>query len=173
MTFSIGLSWHKIFGNARSWIMHSGTPIMIETFLHVFWASRNNCTIGRLFNARIPIFALWQKKKKMLIGSALFRIHDIELHYMSVMCRRTRTKVSVRLVLMSFHALLPCPAGPAKSRRHPHFPEAFRTNIVLHDDEAKSFIDTMVVNTPEEMKITSEELAEMQQIAKKLGFSPL
>ena len=39
--------------------------------------------------------------------------------------------------------------------------EAFRTNIVLHDDEAKSFIDTMVVNTPEEMKITSEELAEM------------
>jgi adenylate cyclase class IV len=51
--------------------------------------------------------------------------------------------------------------------------EAFRTNIVLHDDEAKSFIDTMVVNTPEEMKITSEDFAEMQQIAKKLGFSPL
>ena len=44
--------------------------------------------------------------------------------------------------------------------------EAFRTNIVLRDDEARFFIDTMVVNTPEEMKITSEELAEMQQIAK-------
>ena len=48
--------------------------------------------------------------------------------------------------------------------------EAFRTNIVLRDDEARTFIDTMVVNTPEEMKITSEELAEMQQIAKKLGL---
>jgi adenylate cyclase class IV len=51
--------------------------------------------------------------------------------------------------------------------------EAFRTNIVLRGDEAKTFIDTMVVNTPEEMKITSEDFAEMQQIAKKLGFSPL
>ena len=51
--------------------------------------------------------------------------------------------------------------------------EAFRTNIVLSGDEAKTFIDTMVVTTPEEMKITSEELNEMQFIAKKLGFSAL
>lgn len=48
--------------------------------------------------------------------------------------------------------------------------EAFRTNIVLSDKDAKIFVDTMVNSTPEEMLITPEELVRMRELAKKLNL---
>ncbi|HJJ28818.1 MAG TPA: hypothetical protein O0X70_05450 [Methanocorpusculum sp.] len=51
--------------------------------------------------------------------------------------------------------------------------EAFNTNIVLKGKEAEVFMDTMVNNTPEELLISQEELAEINKAAKELGLEPI